>query len=47
LTFDLADIDVCQRGHMEMDIAADLAARGLISGDVDPSELVVPDRKLM
>jgi hypothetical protein len=32
---------------MEMDIATDLAATGLIAGDVDPSELVVPDRELM
>jgi hypothetical protein len=47
LTFDLANIDICQRGHMEMDIATDLAATGLIAGDVDPSELVVPDRELM
>jgi hypothetical protein len=27
---------------MEMDVATDLAAAGLIAGDVDPSELVVP-----
>jgi hypothetical protein len=46
LTFDLAYIDICQRGHVEMDIATDLAATGLIAGDVDPSELVVPDREL-
>jgi hypothetical protein len=32
---------------MEMDVATDLAAAGLIAGDVDPSELVVPDRELV
>ncbi|HET9561123.1 MAG TPA: hypothetical protein VFP01_03375, partial [Propionibacteriaceae bacterium] len=38
---------ISQRGHMEMDIATDLASAGLMACDVHAFELVVPDRELV